>query len=59
MPQASWFTRLGPLGSILGALLTGLSLLFQLIQTELLPFRGGGSDVFLPTLNGDGSCARS
>jgi hypothetical protein len=52
MPQASWFTRLSPLGSIVGALLTGISLFFPLIQEEPLPFRGGGSDVFTPTLNG-------
>src|SRR5438067_8865530 len=51
MPQASWFTRLSPLGSIVGALLTGISLFFQLILEEP-PFRGEGSDVFLPTLNG-------
>jgi hypothetical protein len=53
MLQSSWFTRLDPLGSILGALLTGISLFFPLFLIAPAPFTGReGSDVFLPTLNG-------
>ncbi len=51
MRQASWFTRLGPLVSILGAVLTGISLFLPLILTQP-PVAPGFTDPFPPTLNG-------
>lgn len=51
MRQASWFTRVGSLVSILGTLLTGISLFLPLILTEP-PIDPQFPDPYPPTLNG-------
>lgn len=51
MRQASWFTRLGPLVSILGTLLTGITLFLPLILTQP-PIAPGFTDLFPSVLNG-------
>ena len=51
MRQVSWFTRLGPSVSILGTLLTGISLFLPLILTQP-PIAPGLTDPYPPTLDG-------
>ena len=51
MQQATWFTRLGPLGSILGAILTEISIFLPLILTRP-PLDARFSDPYPPMLDG-------
>jgi hypothetical protein len=51
MRQTSWFTRLGPLVSIIGALLTGTSFFLPLILTQP-PLAPGLTDPYPPVLDG-------
>lgn len=51
MQQATWYTRLGPSGSMLGAILTGMSIFLPLILTGPPPDTRF-PDPYPPTLNG-------